>query len=118
MKMKTLFCLLAFCFTSPLFAQTGGNTAFGTISSVNAGDVVQVLGSFAGSNPDNCTGGSSFYILSQDNEDFRNIYAGLLTAFASGREVRFFLLGCDTGRTRPDGSAIPARPLIASVSLR
>jgi len=107
---NALVASVTLAFSIGVNAQTGGNTSFGTIASVNAGSSVQVRGSFTG-DPDSC-GDTDAYILESTDPNFRNLYAGLLTALASGSEARLFVVGCvaNTPGTRN-------RPSIKSITV-
>ena len=73
----------------------GAGTTDGKISTINAGGgYVYVKGTMTG-NPGAC-GSSAFYVLQTSTTDFKNVYAALLTSYATERTVALNVVGCVT----------------------
>jgi len=75
----------------------GGNVAVRATNTVNSGN-------------ENCDNNGTF-ILQNTNENFKDVYAGILTAYAANRTIRFGTLGCFA----PGGLSFP---VIQSITLR
>lgn len=113
MKLKLFSAVLALAATlsaNPAFAK--GNTSFGKIESLNAGSAIQIRGTMSG-DPDAC-GDTDAYILEETDPNFKNLYAGLLTALASGANARLNVDGCVQNaamtKNRPSVKSITVEP--------
>lgn len=112
MKMLCLSLASVAVLTSFSSAHASGNTTFGTLISLNAGDNVQIVGNLA-NDPDAC-GDTDLYILDGEHPNFKNLYAGLLTALSSGATVRLNVDGCIANaamtKSRPSVNSITVKP--------
>lgn len=69
-----------------------GLTASGVITEITPGSAsIRVAGLIG--NPDLCTF-PNLFVLEYTNARYKELYAGLLTAYASGNNVRLFVNGC------------------------
>ena len=69
-----------------------GLTASGVITEISPGSASIRVSGLTG-NPDSCTR-ANLFVLEYNNARYKELYAGLLTAYASGNNVRLFVNGC------------------------
>ena len=92
MKKKILNAVVGLTALTSVVAGAAGLTAPTKIAEITPGSTsVRVSGPTG--NPDACTD-ANLYVLLYTNTRYKELYAGLLTAYALGSNVQLFVNGC------------------------